>query len=97
LCVVEGQLATLEAVQIRGVGNIPQQLFTVAFYKCCCKEGKQSHTYASQVIEELLLLTGTLIDPKIIKEQRIEQQLPRFHLTVEEALFFLSLWTEHLT
>jgi hypothetical protein len=37
------------------------------------KKAKVSPMYASLVIEELLLLTGTLIDPKIIKEQIIEQ------------------------
>jgi hypothetical protein len=36
------------------------------------KKAKVSRMYASLVIEELHL-TGTLIDPKIIKEQRIEE------------------------
>jgi hypothetical protein len=59
------------------------------------KKATVSCMYASLVIEELLC-TGTLvIDPEIRKEQRIEQRLTRFHLTVEEELFLLSLWTEN--
>jgi hypothetical protein len=64
--------------------------------KVVAKKANISHTYASLVIEELLL-PGNLIDPKIIKETGIEQQLTRFHLTVEEELFLLSLWTENQT
>jgi hypothetical protein len=64
--------------------------------KAVAKLAKVGRTYASLVIEELLR-TGTIIDPEIIKEQRIELRLPKFHLTVKEELFLLSLWTENPT
>jgi hypothetical protein len=56
-------------------------------------QAKIGQTYASQIIEELLL-NGALIDLHIIKQQQLYKRVSTFHLSIEEEIFLLSLWTE---
>jgi transposase len=61
--------------------------------KAVAEKARVGRTYATQVIEELLA-TGTLIDPRIIKQHRQDERVPHFHLSIQEELFLLSLWAE---
>jgi hypothetical protein len=41
--------------------------------------------YASKVIQELVT-TGTLTDPEILKQRRLDERVPTYHLSVESLL-----------
>jgi transposase len=58
------------------------------------KKAKVGWDYASKVVDELVL-TGTLIDPDIVQQQRVDERVPTFHLSIEEEIFLLSLHTEN--
>ena len=62
--------------------------------RAVAKKAKVDRAYASKVIDELVL-TGTLIDPDTIKQQRLAERVPAFHLSIEEEIFLLSLRVEN--
>jgi hypothetical protein len=61
--------------------------------RALAKKAKVDKGYAKNVIEELVE-TETLMDPEILKQIRVDERLPTFHLSVEEEIFLLSLHTE---
>jgi transposase len=62
--------------------------------RAVAEKARVDKRYASKVIEELVR-TGTLTDPEILKQQRLDERVPTFHLSVEEEVFLLSLRTEN--
>jgi transposase len=81
------------------VGQVYVSLFAENYptrpsIRAVAKEAKVERTYASKVVEEFVL-TGTLIDPETIKQERLDERVPTFHLSVEEEIFLLSLHTEN--
>ncbi len=81
------------------VGRAYIQLFSDCFpasptIASVAAKAKVSRTYASKVVSELLL-TGTLVNPEIIKQQRKDDRVPTLQPTREEEMFLLSLWSEN--
>jgi transposase len=61
--------------------------------RAVARKAKVDKGYAKKVIEELLE-TGTLLDPEILKQLRLDDRVPTYHLSIEEEVFLLSLHTE---
>jgi transposase len=57
------------------------------------KKAQVSRKYACKVVNEMLS-TGILIDPEILKRDRLNAKQPSFNLSVDEEVFLLSLRTE---
>jgi hypothetical protein len=62
--------------------------------RAVAKKAKVGKRHALKVIDELVL-TGTLIDSDTMKQDRLDEKVPTFHLSVEEEIFLLSLHTEN--
>jgi transposase len=71
-----------------------ENFWTPPSTRAVAAKARVSRGYASSVIQELLQ-TGTLVDPETLKQRRLDERLPLFHLSVEEELFLLSLRTEN--
>jgi hypothetical protein len=63
-------------------------------FRAAAKKAKVGKRHALKVIDELVL-TGTLIDPDTMKQDRLDEKVLTFHLSVEKEIFLLSLHTEN--
>jgi hypothetical protein len=62
--------------------------------RAVAKKAKVGKRHALKVIDELVL-TGTLIHPDTMKQDRLDERVPTFHPSVEEEIFLLPLHTEN--
>jgi hypothetical protein len=78
--------------------NVSRELSsTTSFNQSRCKEGQSQSDLCLQGRPGVSVLRGTLIDPDTLKQEKPDERVPTFHLSIEEEIFLLSFRAENPT